>query len=146
MSLEDAVRQVLFGSHLEDKLLNLDGVEIPANLDWNPLTNIESPGRSTALGFSAKQIKFPRVSSFHLDEKRALALHFFANHELLAIEMMAAAILMFPNQGNRFVKGLLSTIKDEQKHFSLYCRRMKKLGVEFGDYPLNDFFGDSFVR
>ena len=52
-------------------------------------------GREKRIDFSSKQLKFPKVSSLE-SEKRSMALHFFANHEL-AIEMMAAFILVYPD-------------------------------------------------
>ena len=72
-----------------------------------------------------------------------MALHSFANHELLAIEMMAAALLIYPHEKEeqkRFKRGVLSALKDEQKHLGLYIARLNELGYEFGDFPLNDFF------
>jgi len=60
-----------------------------------------------------------------------------------AIEMMAAAILIYPHSTEedvRFKKGIVTALKDEQKHLSLYIKRMNELGYEFGDFPLNDFF------
>jgi len=105
--------------------------------------DISKPCRDKKIAFSDIQTKFPKRTSFHLDEKRALALHFFANHELLAIEMMAYALLYYPdNQVDsiQFKKGLVKTIEDEQKHFKLYLHRMREFKCEFGDYPVNDFF------
>ena len=96
-----------------------------------------------------QQVKFPRSASFHLEEKRGLALHFFANHELLAIEMMAAALLLYPDTSKEmilFKKGLIKTIQDEQKHLKLYIHRMKDFGIELGDFPLNDFFWRSMDK
>jgi uncharacterized ferritin-like protein (DUF455 family) len=72
-----------------------------------------------------------------------MALHFFANHELLAIEMMAAFLLYYPhNKENlKLKKGVLSSLKDEQKHLRMYLKRMKELdGLELGGHPLNSFF------
>ncbi|MEX1099472.1 MAG: DUF455 family protein, partial [Bacteriovoracaceae bacterium] len=71
------------------------------------------------------------------------ALHSFANHELLAVEMMAAALLIYPHHTEelrRFKRGLFKALKDEQKHFKLYVARLNEIGWEFGDFPLNDFF------
>src|SRR5690606_37167787 len=76
-------------------------------------------------------------------DKKAVALNSFANHELLAIEMMASALLIYPHKTEddlRFKKGVLVALKDEQKHLSLYIKRLQSLGYEFGDFPLNDFF------
>jgi uncharacterized ferritin-like protein (DUF455 family) len=84
-----------------------------------------------------------------LEEKRGLALHFFANHELLAIEMMAAALLIYPDTNKeriQFKKGLVKTIQDEQKHLKMYLARMNEFKIELGDFPLNDFFWRSMDK
>ena len=56
---------------------------------------------------------------------------------------MAASLLLFPHHTDemkRFKQGIIKTIKDEQKHFNLYVKRLNDLGYEFGDFPINDFF------
>jgi uncharacterized ferritin-like protein (DUF455 family) len=139
ISYYDFARQILEGETLSDKLLAV-------SFDWDlychhPLP--ESPGRGGKLAFSKEQMKFPKTKSLYEAQKKAMALNSFANHELLAIEMMAAALLIYPHKSEedvRFKKGILGALKDEQKHLSLYIRRMNELGYEFGDFPLNDFF------
>ena len=98
-----------------------------------PLT----PGREKRIDFSSKQLKFPKVSSFLESEKRSMALHFFANHELLAIEMMAAFILVYPDDEKtmKLKKGVLASLRDEQKHLTLYIDRMKELSGVTCDFP-----------
>src|SRR5690606_40652598 len=56
------------------------------------------PGRRGVLQFSEQKMKFPKSQRLNENDKKAMALHSFANHELLAIEMMAAAILVYPHQ------------------------------------------------
>ena len=68
-----------------------------------------------------------------IDEKeRGRLLHFFANHELLATELMALALLKFPDAPASFRRGLLATLREEQIHTKLYIHRMKQCGVDFG--------------
>lgn len=142
MNICEYAAQILNGPNIEDKLIS--SKEITDFSFSNREFNLpKTPGRSTKISFSEKQIKFPKKNTLHIDENKALALHFFANHELLAIEMMAAAILRYPVRSDddlKIKRGLIATIEDEQKHFSLYCNRMKDWGVSFGDYPLNNFF------
>ncbi|MBC7713474.1 MAG: DUF455 family protein [Rhizobacter sp.] len=141
MHYREYARQILEGGSLDDKLLSSKDLELSSILENYSLP--KNPGRTKRLEINNEQIKFPRNTSFHLEEKRGLALHFFANHELLAIEMMAAALLLYPDTGRdmiQFKKGLIKTIQDEQKHLKMYIVRMKEFGVEFGDFPLNDFF------
>ncbi len=55
---------------------------------------------------------------------------------------MALAIARFhkiPDSKN-FIKGIIGAMKDEQKHLALYIERIRELGYDFGDFPVNDFF------
>lgn len=130
---------ILLGEELSDKLLQ-------APVEWTPwqeFKDVPLPGRSEKIKFSKEKMKFPKAPSLHLRENTAKAVHSFANHELLAIEMMAAAILKYPHHTDediRFKKGILTALKDEQKHLKLYIERINELGFEFGDFPLNDYF------
>jgi uncharacterized ferritin-like protein (DUF455 family) len=67
-------------------------------------------------------------------------LHFFANHELLATELMALALLRFPDAPRTFRRGVLQTLKDEQEHTRLYLHRMQQCGIGFGELPVSGYF------
>lgn len=138
-SYQDYAREILLGETLESKLTN-----IPFQWnEWSEFPLPASPGRAGKLTFSDQQMKFPKAIHLHETDKKAMAIHSFANHELLAIEMMAAAILIYPHKTDeeiRFKKGIVTALKDEQKHLMLYIRRLNELGYEFGDFALNDFF------
>lgn len=144
MNICDYAHLIVFSEDLESKLLAPDLIDSFEFKDRFKLDSIPlAPARAHRIKFCTKKTKFPKVDSFSDVQKRAQALHFFANHELLAIEMMACAILFFPYRGDRgakFRKSLLVTIRDEQKHFRLYQKRMKDWDVEFGDFGVNDFF------
>jgi uncharacterized ferritin-like protein (DUF455 family) len=139
ISYFDYAHQILSGDMLENKFHS-------SSIDWSDWKEFDlpvAPGRSGKISFSDKQIKFPKAPNLNITEKKAIALHSFANHELLAIEMMAAAVLIYPHvteEDIRFKKGIVSALKDEQKHLNLYISRLNELGYEFGDFPLNDFF------
>jgi len=146
MKLSIAAKDILLGTSLDSKLQNLDKLEFDLH-ELNPLPL--NPGRDSQISFSDQQVKFPKKKALKVESNRGLALHFFANHELLAIEMMAAALYCYPSKNEediKFKKGILSALKDEQKHFKLYCERMNQLGVNFGDFPLNDFFWRQMVH
>lgn len=144
-SYQDFAKSILLGDKLEDKLTQ-------TMFEWDSWDSFElpmSPGRSGSLCFSENQLKFPKTARLNETDKKALALHSFANHELLAIEMMAAALLLYPHQNDeqiRFKKGILTSLKDEQKHLQLYIGRINELGYAFGDFPLNDFFWKQMVK
>lgn len=92
---------------------------------------------------NTKLQKFPKKHLLHINEKKAQALHFFANHELLAMEMFAWAILYYPNINNATYQQKLlwfQTLLEEQSHFNLYVNRIQELGFKFGDFPINTFF------
>lgn len=147
MHYREYARQILEGESLSDKLLSSKDLELSERVEQYSVPL--NPGRTKRLMFNNEQVKFPRSASFHLEEKRGLALHFFANHELLAIEMMAAALLVYPDTSKemiQFKKGLIKTIQDEQKHLKMYLARMKEFGIELGDFPLNDFFWRSMEK
>lgn len=142
MNIYDFARHILESESLSEKLISIDQIDLsrPSNqVEWK----LKAPAREKRIAFREERIKFPKADSFIHLEKRALAFHFFANHELLAIEMMCAFILMFPavtEQDFFLKKQMLQTISDEQKHFKAYTARMKAASVEFGDYPVSDFF------
>ncbi len=144
MNVIEYAKLILNSSNIEDKLLDPSIVTSyeGSTDDFEKLKDL-MPARDAGISFSATQVKFPRRNTLHLNDRKALALHFFANHELLAIEMMAAALLYLPlddSFSKRIRVGILQTIKDEQKHFKLYRSRMNDFSVDFGDFPVNDFF------
>ena len=103
-----------------------------------------APGRPPGLGLDEwhhrEKLRFRDVRHFHSEKERGLVLHFFANHELLALELMALALLKFPQAPEKFRRGLVQTLRDEQEHVRLYQQRMQEIGVEFGQIPVGDFF------
>ena len=140
MEVQEFAKQLFFGESLNDKEFICSDISFANDSLLSSLP--QSPARHKKIKMTHKNIKFPR-GHFHLDDKKAIALHSFANHELLAIEMMAAALLIYPHNTKeliQFKKGIIGTIKDEQKHFRLYVDRLNDLGYEFGDFDLNDYF------
>ena len=143
-------RQILCGGSLSDKLLgsdlSFDQIEWahePYRMDQVP----DLPGREfLSKNKSVDQtVGFPKKAKFILENEegfheRGRLLHFFANHELLAIETMALTFLRFPQAPIEFRRGVFATLHDEQRHMNLYLSRMKELGVQLGDAPFNYFF------
>ncbi|MEM7196545.1 MAG: DUF455 family protein, partial [Pseudomonadota bacterium] len=77
------------------------------------------------------------------DKDRGRLLHFFANHELLAAELMALVLLKFPEAPADFRMGVARTLQEEQMHTRLYMKRLRECGVPFGSEPVNGFFWNS---
>ena len=142
MDIRTFAERVLFGTTWEDKLIRLNGFEDPD--PGTPLTTPPYPGRPEGLRLDSwhdrEQLRFSDVRRLHTKKERGLVLHFFANHELLALELMALALLKFPDAPAKFRRGLAQTLVDEQEHVRLYRRRMEQVGVEFGEIPVSDFF------
>ena len=144
IQLQEFAEQVLFGTSIEAKL-SFPREEI---IDTRPGDPIVTPRQLTRpqhllLRDDGVRAKHPSQAKLVDEKERGKLLHFFGNHELLATELMALAILKFPDAPASFRRGLLETLKDEQIHTRLYMHRMEQCGVEFGELPLNDYFWKS---
>lgn len=142
MNINDYAQTLLLGPSLKEKLLGSNEIS-DFSLENRVLDLPKFPGRNDQIAFSDIQLKFPKKTALKNADKKAQAIHAFANHELLAIEMMAAFILCVPHQNaqeEKAKKAVVKTICDEQKHLKLYINRLHSLGYEFGDFPLNSFF------
>ena len=144
MNVTEFAEQIVFGTTLKEKLA------APGDLDFSDVKetstvvqSISAPGRPTGLAMQSiagKNVKPPRDENLGNDLARGQLLHFLANHELLATELMALVLLKFPNAPYAFRRGVLVTLQEEQEHTRMYLRRMKQCGVEFGSYPLSGQF------
>lgn len=139
MEIRDLCIQILGGQTLEDKLFS------PLVLtDENPGPALlwDTPSRPIGMEFKkhSKEEKLPPFHEHGSLDKRAVCLHRFAGHELLAVEIMAYALLAFPDSPKHFRKGLLNTLKEEQEHVRLYTARLLEMGVKLGDLPLYKHF------
>ena len=152
MELRAFAEQLLFDTSFAGKLLE------PGDLtDVTPGAAFVGrdvvPGRPAELAFLGKgtvggrakgeRSPFPSASELEKEEARGRVLHAFANHELLALELMALALLRFPGAPTKFRLGLAATIAEEQKHLKLYVARMATFGVPFGGVAVNRFFWDA---
>ena len=131
--------RVLMSTSLADKLAHA-----PVALTLDPpkrgsFIAPSLPGRPDHLKPKSNDGKspFPSADQIHNEEQRGILLHFFANHELLAVELMALALLKFPDAPDSFRKGILRTLQEEQNHTLWYLERMKDCGLNFGDYHLS---------
>jgi uncharacterized ferritin-like protein (DUF455 family) len=141
MELREFALRVLFSRTLDEKL------DTPAALtDQNPGPPIaapEVPERPSELRFKPQhsgKSNLPRARSLDQTGERGRLLHFFANHELLATELMALVLLRFPQAPPAFRRAVQQTLRDEQAHTRWYLRRMKECGVAFGEQPVSGYF------
>lgn len=141
MQMRDAAERILFARTLEEKLLLAPAVaadDAPGRAILTP----EAPGRPDELRICAKgvRVEFPGIHRLDDDRERGTMLHFLANHELLACELMALVLLKFPDAPKEYRAGVYAAMREEQMHTLMYVRRMKECGIAFGDLPLNDYF------
>lgn len=139
MELRDWAMRILSADTLEEKLLCPDVLT-----DENPGLPLvfNEPARPAGMGFHkrTKEQKLPPFQTHGKEENRAVCLHRFAGHELLAVEIMAQALIAFPEAPKAFRKGVAHTLKEEQGHVKMYIQRMEALGLKFGDLPLYKHF------
>ena len=138
-NVSEFAERVLMSTTLQDKLTHA-----PVSLTLDPpkrgnFIAPSLPGRPHHLKPRPNDGKspFPSADQIHDEEQRGILLHFFANHELLAVELMALALLKFPDAPDSFRKGILRTLQEEQNHTLWYLERMKDCGLKFGDYHLS---------
>jgi uncharacterized ferritin-like protein (DUF455 family) len=141
MEMREWAEQVLFATTLEEKLRSPENItdERPGA----PLASPPMPGRPAELRFKPRGTspgEFPGLHRLESERERGRLLHFFANHELLATELMALVLLKFPEAPAAFRRGVVQTLKDEQEHTRLYLQRMSKCGIHFGEMPVSGYF------
>lgn len=139
MELREWAIRILSADTLEEKLLK------PSLLtDQQPGLPIlwKEPCRPVGMHFKrhTSREKLPAFHEHGDPDKRAACLHRFAGHELLAVEIMAYALLAFPDAPKHFRKGVANTLMEEQGHVKLYIDRMNEMGIQFGDLPLYKHF------
>jgi uncharacterized ferritin-like protein (DUF455 family) len=112
----------------------------PAPSVWEegpPARRSLRPGRPPALMVRGKARK---VRGTATATSRARVLHTFLHHELQAAELMAWAILAFPDAPQAFRRGLLRIAEDEIRHMGMYARHIETLGHRVGDFEVRDWF------
>ncbi len=100
---------------------------------------VSEPKRSSELCFAPPRAapKMPAPGALNDSRKRAVAHHILANHELQALEVMAWTLLAFPDAPTEFRLGVARIMGDEQRHTRMHAERAAKLGVRFGELPVN---------
>jgi uncharacterized ferritin-like protein (DUF455 family) len=101
---------------------------------------VNAPGRPAALVVAPRSAKTPRPGALQRPEARARILHTFLHHELQAAELMAWALLAFPDTPREFRAGLLDICLDEVRHMGFYRAHIETLGHAVGDFDVRDWF------
>ena len=139
MELREWAVHILSATSLEDKLFAPES--LTDHFPGPPL-RFDTPSRPSHMQFQrhTREHKLPPFQEHHHPDKRAACLHRFAGHELLAVEVMAQALLAFPEASKAFRKGVAHTLKEEQGHVQIYRKRMQEMGLHLGDLPLYRHF------
>src|ERR1035438_5117638 len=128
MELHDFAEQVLFATILDDKLQS--PAVVTDERPGSPLLTPQAPGRPAELRFKPQgsgKAGFPGVHHLDQEHERGRLLHFFANHELLATELMALALLLWGGSS----RGIASLIC-----FSHFCLVQWRVALHSGSSPL----------
>ncbi len=129
MEIREFAQRVLFSTSLEEKLApagELYGCRSRAPRSWLR----EIPGGPPDLRLRANGVRadFPGVAQLINEEQRGILLHFFANHELLATELMALVLREISRGARRVSPRIVHTLQEEQQHTKWYLRRMQECG------------------
>ncbi|MGE0431321.1 MAG: DUF455 family protein [Planctomycetota bacterium] len=146
--LRDFAWRVVTTDSIDEKLAPPPGDltdEHPALEPGTPLP--EAPGRPPELQIvPVEAARVPALPGMNDDWQRGRIIHAFANHELQAAELFALALLAFPDAPPAFRRGLLRVLQDEQFHTTLYIRRLGRMGLRFGEYPVSGYFWNKTGR
>ena len=137
MEIRQFAEQVLLAPDLS---LKLQAIEEPFT-DHVPGEAVRhpEPARPDNLLFAPRRTApaMPPAGAFSDPRKRAVAHHIMANHELQALEVMAWVLLAFPEAPPEFRIGMVRVMADEQRHTRMHVERLQKLGLAFGELPVN---------
>jgi len=139
--MREIAERILFAETLEEKLCL--GPKSCADDSLGPAIALpDAPGRPQELRVRGDgvRVEFPGIHKLDDDRERGVMLHFLANHELLAAELMALVLLRFPDAPKEYRAGVYEAMREEQAHALMYVRRMKECGIAFGELPVNDYF------
>jgi uncharacterized ferritin-like protein (DUF455 family) len=141
MQIREAAERLLFAETLGEKLL-LAPADAGDDSPGPAILTPDKPGRPQELRIDPKgvRVEFPGIHRLDDDRERGVMLHFLANHELLAAELMALVLLKFPDAPKEYRAGVYAAMREEQMHTLMYVRRMRECGIAFGELPVNDYF------
>ncbi len=146
MEIRELAETVLFADRMDGKLISPEALS-----DQRPATSLNIPAlpaRPAGMGLDDQRPRerFPGLAPGIEPVRRGQVLHHFANHELLAIELMAVFLLRFPQAPAALRAAVAGTIGEEQQHLRLYQQRMNQFGVVLGDVPVSRFFWDCLAQ
>jgi uncharacterized ferritin-like protein (DUF455 family) len=141
-SLRDRALRILERGDLESKLaVPFDPAgELLPDLAPGPARFVARPARDPGLAMRPGAERLPRPGELHDPRARAACLRRFAHHELMAVELFAFALLLWPDAPAELRRGFARALADEQRHCRMYLERLAAHGGALGDEPLSDYF------
>lgn len=142
MTLREFCRRIVESGGLEAKLAPPVGPSGELLLDdpaESPLS-IDRPARDHGLEMHPGAEPLPRPGELTSRDARARCLARFANHELMAIEFFAWALLRWPDLPAELRRGFVAVLAEEQTHCRLYIDRLHALESALSDHRLSDYF------
>jgi uncharacterized ferritin-like protein (DUF455 family) len=141
-SIRELCIQILACGELEPKLASPLGAEgrLLPDSEPGPALHFERPARAPELAMRAGVERLPRPSELGDPRARIACLRRFAHHELMAVELFAWALLLWPDTPAELRSGWCQALADEQRHCRMYLERLRAHGAELGDEPLSDYF------
>jgi uncharacterized ferritin-like protein (DUF455 family) len=135
-------RRVFESGNLAAKLAPPIGSPGEALLDQpaGPALYLDRPARDPGLEMHSGVEPLPRPGDLVSREARASCLARFANHELMAVELFAWALLRWPDLPSELRRGFVAVLAEEQLHCRLYLDRLHALGSALSDHRLSDYF------
>lgn len=105
-----------------------------------------APGRGPEFRVSTHAAKSTGKSALASELARARLLHTFLHHELQAAELMAWAIVRFPDAPEALRRGLLGIFSDEVRHMNLYADLVTSRGHALGSFEVRDWFWERIPK
>ena len=133
-SVEAWARDYILTTDLATKLAP---AEPPKIWDDGPSERLVAPGRPAEFTIEERA---HRTRGLNAPSGRARALHTFLHHELQAAELMAWAILAYPEAPRAFREGLVRILQDETRHMRMYAAHIETLGYGVGAFAVRDWF------
>ncbi len=141
-TIRELCLEILGKGELEAKLASIagtDGRPLP-DREPGPALVFERPVRAPGLEMRSGVERLPRPAELGDPRARIACLRRFAHHELMAVELFAWALLLWPDAPAGLRRGWLVALGDEQRHCRMYLERLRAHGAELGDEPLSDYF------
>ncbi|MEZ4648057.1 MAG: DUF455 family protein [Candidatus Eisenbacteria bacterium] len=141
----DSVRSfclhILESGDLESKLVPPRGPGGDPLLDVpGPPVFLDRPARQDHIQIRSGADRLPNLNELKDRHARSACVERFANHELMAVELFAWALVAYPEMPSALRRGLLHVLEEEQGHVRLYLDRLAGLGSGLGQSALSDYF------